>query len=153
MSSGHIRPDEIDAFIAHYIEHFDFALAARQIGRARSSMERYFKRNPIDNERFEDAKAAKIDELESRTYKVALSGLEPTLTMKFLAAHRAQYRDKSTIDHTNSDGSLAPTDMQLAARFASLITEMEQRQAKGEVITVEAIDVPALPAPKLEDLL
>lgn len=171
MGAPLIQPYELDAFIEKYIANgFNFAAAARAIGRSSYGMRDHMRRNEEFAARVRDAKLEMFDEAVAEAYKRAVLGYDEPLAhqgqltgdtvrkysdallVKFLAAH-PDFAERAKLELSNPDGSLTASDAQVAARIASILAVAQARKARGEVIVdAEIVEPAALPSPH-EDLL
>lgn len=168
MSGAPLTEAEIAAFVEAFVEEgYNFRAACRRVGRSKTAMYVHRARDPEFARRLEETKREAADEIYARIFELGVRGeletgtgpdgvrrpvtevgedgisryvrrYDRNLLLAAAKALRPEFRDKASLDVTNSDGSLnAPNELQLARRVASLLAIAQARKDRGEVIDVE----------------
>lgn len=169
MGGKHIEPYELDAFVEKYIElRFNFAAAAKAIGRTARGVRGYMRSNEEFAARVRDARFDMAEAVVAEAFRRAVDGYDEPLTHKgFLTGDVVRkYSDAvivkmlaavpgfgDKIEVSNPDGSLQASDGQIAARVASILAVAQARKERGEIIDAEIVEPAALPPPDNEDLV
>lgn len=166
-----VQPAELVRFLELYAEHFNFRRACAEIGRNHTTIYRALQSNKEFKQAFDETRGIMGLIAESAAFERGVEGVEQTHLTKdgreyttheysdallalILKSRGAGYSDRLEI--TNPDGSLGgASDMQIAARIASILAVAQARKDRGEIIDAEIVEpaVPALSKPGNEDLV
>lgn len=108
------------------------AEAAAGIGRDRTTVFRWRKKDPEFEARCHAAKRVRLDSLVAEAERRAMRGSDKLLM--FLLTNYAPDKFKSTnqkVEVTNPDGSLSMTESEKAARLAAILNAAKQRKDDG----------------------
>lgn len=158
-------PDELDAFLEAYVDcGFNFAAAARKIGRHDSTIRAHLRNDEEFAQRFAETKAIAADMVYAEVIRRAM-GYESVIVDKQGISHLVtQYSDAllalaakalvrefgDRVVHDHRVG-VDVSDTNLAAKLAAILDAARRRRA-ADIVDAEIV-TPALPKSNNEDLL